>query len=55
MVLNSSLLIDTEILLQLGKAKDDYYYLDVKYPFSLYQAFGVCLASFDFKYFSYIF
>jgi len=42
--------IAENISLQFGRADEDMFNLDLKYPFSIFQAFSVALSSFDFKY-----
>jgi hypothetical protein len=37
------------ICMQFGKVRDNIFNLDVHYPFSLFQAFGIALTSFDTK------
>ncbi len=41
------------VLLQFGKVKKHEYIMDVQYPLSLLQAFGICLSVLDKKYASY--
>jgi len=38
------------IYLQFGKIGEDLFNLDLRYPFSIFQAFAVALSAFDFKY-----
>ena len=38
-----------QILLELGKIDDNTFVMNVKHPFSLFQAFAICLSSFDYK------
>ena len=38
-----------EIIIQFGKASENLYNLDCKYPFSIFQAFGLCISSIDDK------
>ena len=40
---------EKRVYLQFGRNGKDAFNLDVSYPFSLYQAFAVCLSSFDYK------
>lgn len=40
---------DSNIVLQFGKAKIDEFIMDVQWPMSLFQAFAICLSSFDSK------
>ena len=40
---------DELVLLQFGRIGDDAFNMDVSYPFSIVQAFGICLSSFDYK------
>ncbi|EGR30002.1 hypothetical protein IMG5_144760 [Ichthyophthirius multifiliis] len=40
---------DENIFLQFGRIGEDAFNLDVQYPFSILQAFGICLSSFDYK------
>jgi tubby-related protein 1 len=40
---------DKNVLLQFGRVTDETFNLDVSWPFSLVQAFGLCLSSFDYK------
>ena len=41
---------EPEVLLQFGKASENMYNLDCKYPFSIFQAFGLCISSIDNKF-----
>ena len=40
---------NSNIVLQFGKAKSDEFIMDVQWPMSLFQAFAICLSSFDSK------
>jgi hypothetical protein len=41
---------DTEtIVLQFGKVEKDLFNMDFQFPMSAYQAFAICLSSFDYK------
>jgi hypothetical protein len=40
---------DKNFILQMGKTTDDCFNIDVKYPLSLLQAFGMCISRFDSK------
>jgi len=41
-----------DVALQFGRVGKDVFHLDFRYPFSPYQAFAICLSSFDYKLFS---
>ncbi len=36
-------------MIQFGRVDENTFNLDVAHPFSLFQAFAVCLSSFDFR------
>lgn len=38
---------DQDVVIQFGKMNDNLFNLDFKYPLSPFQAFAVCLSSFD--------
>lgn len=38
------------IYLQFGKASEHSFNMDVAYPFSIFQAFGICLSTFNTKF-----
>lgn len=40
-------LVDGPVILQFGKAAENQYNLDLRYPFSIFQAFAVSLAILD--------
>lgn len=40
---------EEQIILQFGRIGDDAFNMDVAYPLSVSQAFGICLSSFDYK------
>lgn len=40
---------DSKVYLQFGRLTDNKFSMDVAYPFSLYQAFAICLSTFDYK------
>lgn len=39
----------SKIYLQFGRLSDNKFSMDVAYPFSLFQAFSICLSTFDYK------
>jgi len=40
---------DNKIYLQCGKVDKDRFILDFSFPFSIVQAFGICLSAFEWK------
>jgi hypothetical protein len=40
---------DSKVYLQYGRMTDSKFSMDVAYPFSLFQAFAICLSTFDYK------
>jgi len=41
--------LDKQVLLQFGKVGNDMFTMDYRYPLSAFQAFAICLSSFDTK------
>ena len=41
--------VDKPVLLQFGKIGKDTFTMDYRYPLSAFQAFAICLSSFDTK------
>lgn len=40
---------DKKVYLQFGRNGKETFNMDVSYPFSVFQAFGICLSTFDYK------
>ena len=41
---------DSKIYMQFGRVGKDIFNMDVAFPFSIFQAYAICLSSFDFKF-----
>ena len=41
---------DSKIYMQFGRVGKETFNMDVAFPFSIFQAYAICLSSFDFKF-----